>query len=333
VSVLITGGGLVGAQIARIELACGHRPVVYDRAPDIAALADVVDVERCAIVRGDVTDLTSLRAAIDDHAVTRIVHTAAHGGLTVGATADPLPAVRTNVVGTATVLEAARLCSLERVVLCSSTAIETAVERVPETGTDESGSEGRPTTVYAASKRAAEDLGHAYRWSFGLDVLFVRFPAVFGPWRAGGGGHATALMDGWVRAGVAGDPIVLTPTTSTWLYSKDAATATVLACWAQEVASTTFTIGMGAEYPEEALAEAFAAVFPHGDVRVRSESMTASRRAGRSAPDPAAPIDRVRTQLGYAVGYPMVEALGDYRDWVVHSAGDPSARGPEGQGR
>lgn len=48
-TVLITGAGLVGSQVA-----AGRRSVVFDLAPDLTALATVVDLDRCDVVRGDI---------------------------------------------------------------------------------------------------------------------------------------------------------------------------------------------------------------------------------------------------------------------------------------
>ena len=50
-SVLITGAGLVGSQIARLEQEAGRTPVLFDVAPRLDALADFVDLDKAVIVR------------------------------------------------------------------------------------------------------------------------------------------------------------------------------------------------------------------------------------------------------------------------------------------
>src|SRR5262249_34728165 len=119
-SVLITGAGLIGSQIARLEQEAGRTPVIFDIAPRADALADFVDLDRCVVVRGDVTNPLDLVNAIQSNGVRRIVHCAAHGGLTPGSNAAPLTSTLVNVMGSAYVLEAARVLKLDRVVLASS---------------------------------------------------------------------------------------------------------------------------------------------------------------------------------------------------------------------
>lgn len=122
-SLLITGVGLVGAQIARFEQEAGGTPVLFDVAPNRRALADFVDLDNCIVVRGDLLNPLDLVGAVKEHGVTRIAHTAAYPNLTAGALVAPLAAIQVNILGTAHVLEVARVLGLERVVVCSSSAV------------------------------------------------------------------------------------------------------------------------------------------------------------------------------------------------------------------
>ena len=89
-----------------------------------------------------------------------IVHLAALSGV-VPCLKDPVSACGTNVQGSVNVLEAAKQHEAERVLLASSGAVNA------------------PTHPYAASKRAMEDFGVAYRrW---LDVTILRFTNIYGP--------------------------------------------------------------------------------------------------------------------------------------------------------
>ena len=308
-SVLITGAGLVGSQIARLEQEAGRTPVIFDVAPRAEALADFVDLERCVVVRGDVTEPLDLVDAVRTNGVRRIMHLAAFGGLTPGSNAAPLTSTRVNVMGTANVLEVARLLELERVVLASSSALNFGL-----VGGEDQGAPGkeerypRPNTVYAANKQAAEDLGRAYRHSFGVDVVAVRYAAAFGPWGPGGGGPATAAFEHWLRASLAGKPVEVMMSGVDWVYSKDAAQGTFQACWAEGLESQLFNIGMGRSIPGEEIAAAINDAIPG-----------ASATVSPNAVDPKQPcmsIERAQAQLGYEVAFPMAEAVRDYRDWL-----------------
>lgn len=309
-SVLITGGGLVGSQIARLEQEAGRVPVIFDLAPRSEALADFVDVDKVKVVRGDVTNPLDLVAAVQAHDVKRVIHTAAYGNLTAGSNQAPLTSTLVNTMGTAHVLEIGRIYQLERVVLASSSTLYMSM-----VGGEDEGRYGyeeaypRPNNVYAANKQAAEDLGRAYHNTFGLDVVAVRYAAVFGPWGPGGGGIATTLMEKWIRAAMAGQRAEVSINGADWIYSKDAARGTHLACWAEDIKDRLFNLGMGRAYSSQEIADAINAVTAPG--------LAAPAANPTNAPGRFMNIDRATRQLGWSVDYPMEKAISDYRDWLA----------------
>jgi hypothetical protein len=117
-TVLITGAGLVGSQVAAVEIVAGRRPVVFDLAPDLTASATVVDLDRCDVVRGDIRSSWQLARTVEQYGVRRVVHTAANPGLTPGAQRDPYSAVEVNIVASVNILELAR-CSILVVPKCT----------------------------------------------------------------------------------------------------------------------------------------------------------------------------------------------------------------------
>jgi nucleoside-diphosphate-sugar epimerase len=167
----------------------------------------------------------------------------------------------------------------------------------------------RPNNIYAANKQAAEDLGRAYRNTFGLEVVAVRYGAAFGPWGPGGGGPATAAVEKWLRSSLVGDPVEIMMSGVDWVYSKDAAKGTYLACWAEKLDNRLFNLGMGRPIPGQEMADAINAAIPGASATVSS-----------NAKDPKLPamnIDRAKAQLGYEVEFPMDVAIRDYCDWLA----------------
>ena len=308
-SVLITGAGLVGSQVARLEQEAGRTPVIFDVAPRAEALADFVDLDGCVVVRGDVTSPLDLVSAVRANGVRRIVHCAAYGGLTPGSNAAPLTSTMVNVMGTAYVLETARILGLERVVLASSSTLYMSL-----VGGEDEGADGmeeqhpRPNNVYAANKQASEDLGRAYRNTYGLDVVAVRYGAAFGPWGPGGGGPATAAVESWLRRSLAGEPIEVMMSGVDWVYSKDAAKGTYQACWADGLHNQLFNLGMGRPIPGAEIADAINDAIPGAAATVSPNAVDPNRSAMS--------IERARAQLGYEVEYPMGEAIRDYLTWL-----------------
>lgn len=87
--VLIIGGGLVGSQIARLEIERGEHPVIMDVAPQMEAMGDIVDLKAVKVVRGDVLNPLDLFKIMREEKITHIIHTAANPMLTPGAQQNP----------------------------------------------------------------------------------------------------------------------------------------------------------------------------------------------------------------------------------------------------
>jgi len=314
VTVLVTGAGLVGTQVAALEQAAGRCPVLFDIQPQLDALNELGVLEKCDVVAGDVTDPFALVAAVRKYGVRRIVHTAAYPGFTISGRTAPLSTVRVNVLGTAHVLETARLFELDRVVLCSS-----AAQYIDLEGGEDAGAFGRehsyprPATVYATTKQAAEDLGRNYAAAFGVQVVAVRFNGVFGPGRSGGSGMAGAAMASWITAALAGRPVEVTWPRLEWVYSKDAARGAFLACWADGLKGSVYNVGMGVAVSAGDIADAIRAAVPGADITVdQGADVSAVLSGDKAAMDPR----RAAAELGYEPAFDLSRAVADYSDWL-----------------
>jgi nucleoside-diphosphate-sugar epimerase len=310
---LVIGGGLVGSQIARLLVAAGEQPVILDRAAQPDALADIVDLARVRIMPGDVLQPPTLATAIREHRITEIVHTAANPLLTLGAQRDPRGAIELNIMGTVNVLEAARAHGVKRVVVASSNVLNHFLAGGEGRG-DPAREEAfmRPTTFYATTKQAIENLGLNYaRWC-GVDFAAVRYGAVAGPWRgAGGGGPSNALREA-VEAALHGEQAVVPAAALEWVYAKDAARGTVLALRAGALASRVFNITMGYVCGPDELAAAIKAAVPGARVRIATPAASAP-----SMPDMVRASDPglARDVLGFTPEYRMPDAVRDLVDW------------------
>jgi nucleoside-diphosphate-sugar epimerase len=316
---LIIGAGLVGAQVARILIERGERPVLFDTAAQPAALGEIFDLARAELVAGDILRPLTLADALRRHGIARIVHTAANPMLTLGAQRDPYAAIQLNVMGTVNVIEAARAFGLKRVVVSSSNVLNHFL--LPGDGSGDAMREGawpRPSTFYAATKQAIESLGLNYaRWT-GIEFAAMRYGAVFGPWSGAGGGGPSNVMREAVRAALEGREAVLPAGAMEWVYSKDAALGTVLALDAPNLGAPqsgggVFNITMGALSRPEDMKRALEAAVPGAKVRI--ETPTA---AAVSLPDMQAVSDlsRARAVLGYAPQYGLAEGVRDLAAWM-----------------
>ena len=310
-TVMINGAGLVGSQIARIETEKGERPIVFDVRPQLDCIKQIVDLNKVEVLVGDVLNVESLEETIKTRGVKKIIHTAANPMLTVGAAQKPYEAIRLNIMGTVNVLEAARKLNVERVVFTSSSVLYTYRKGGSESGQLSEDNFPRPTTVYASTKLACENLGLNYADTFGLDFVAVRFGAIFGPWSGSGGGGPSTMFKQLIEKSIKGEDATLSPRVIEFVYSKDAARATVLASESRNILSRIYNVGMGKIYTPHDIIEHIRRILPQAKIRVEELSI------GSPAVKAEQPVslERSRKEIGYEPMYDMPMALADYVGW------------------
>jgi nucleoside-diphosphate-sugar epimerase len=314
--VLIVGGGLVGSQIARILVERGERPVVMDRAPQPDSLAGILDLSKIDLVPGDVLSPFAVSSVIRDHGIDTIAHTAANPMLTAGAQKEPYAAIHLNIMGTVNVLEAARIHGVKRVVVSSSSVLNTHFGG-GEGGGDMTREEAlpRPTTFYAATKQAVESIGLNYAKHCGIEFAGMRYGPVAGPWRGPGGGEPTNIFRRIVTAAMKGEEAVIPAASLEWVYSKDAAAATVAALTAASLGGRIFNVTMGRIVAPQDFADTLKSVMPAAKVRVEPPKGGAAPAKGK-----AASIAHAKEVLGYTPKYDLPEAIRDYSAWLREHA-------------
>jgi dTDP-glucose 4,6-dehydratase len=191
---LITGGaGFIGSCLVRQIVAeePTTRIVTLDKltyAGNLDSLQPVAHESRHQFVQGDVADAALVGDLLRTKRPTAVIHLAAESH--VDRSIDgPAPFVQTNVVGTFTLLEAARDY------WTSLPAVEQAAFRFLHVSTDEVfgslGVEGAftestpysPRSPYSASKAASDHLARAYFHTYGLPTLVTNCSNNYGPYQ------------------------------------------------------------------------------------------------------------------------------------------------------
>ena len=175
----LTGAlGCIGAWVVKALVDRGDEPVVFDRGTDVSRLRAIMDDEavlRVQFVAGDITDGRSVTEALNRSGARRIIHLA---GLQVPTCkADPVAGALVNVVGTVNVFEAARAVGIDRVVYASSAAVFGQGE--DDRLRDES-APCEPTTHYGVFKRANEGNARVYFLDCGISSVGLRPFTVYG---------------------------------------------------------------------------------------------------------------------------------------------------------
>jgi nucleoside-diphosphate-sugar epimerase len=217
-------------------------------------------------------------------------------------------------MGTVNVLEAARILGLKRVVVSSSSVLNHYLaggEDGAHFGKEEAFP--RPTTFYSATKQAVESLGLNYAKWCGIEFAGLRYGAAFGPWSGSGGGGPSNVVREALRNALAGREATVPPGVMEWVYSKDAARATVMALDAKDLGSRIFNVTMGAITTPAELAEAIKAAVPGAHVKFDAPKGTAISLANR---DQHADLARAKRHLGYEPAFPVTEAVKDMVGWM-----------------
>lgn len=123
-------------------------------------------------------DKPSLDAAVEAFAPDVIVHLAAQAGVRYSLE-NPQAYVNANVVGTLNVMEAARAAKVRHLLMASTSSVYGANDDMPFAETQKADTQ---LTIYAATKKATEAMGHSWAHIHGLPVTMFRFFTVYGPW-------------------------------------------------------------------------------------------------------------------------------------------------------
>jgi len=184
--VFITGtAGFIGFHLAELLLAEGFRVHGYD------GMTDYYDVRlkqrrhqmlmqnpNFSMTEGMLEDVDTLNKVTDDFAPDIIVHLAAQAGVRYSLE-NPRAYIESNVVGTFNVMEAAKRLQIEHLLMASTSSVYGANEEMPF---DEMEKADTPLTIYAATKKANEAMGHSYAHLYDLPTTMFRFFTVYGPY-------------------------------------------------------------------------------------------------------------------------------------------------------
>jgi len=180
--ILVTGGaGFIGSNFVRWILSAQDETEVVNLdkltyAGNSANLIDLQKNSRYRFIQGDVADPAAVGRALAG--CSAVVHFAAetHVDRSIINASDFLT---TNVIGTYTLLEAARKAGVQRYVQISTDEVYGSLP----TGEADEQAPLQPNSPYAASKTAADHLARAYHVTYGFPMLIIRASNNYGPYQ------------------------------------------------------------------------------------------------------------------------------------------------------
>ncbi len=195
-SVLVTGGaGFIGSNFVRYLLKrdANVRVVNLDALTYAGSLENLTDLqpegasERHTFIKGDLRDQDLLENLLRDNRIDTIVHFAAETHVD-RSILDPVAFVQTNVIGTLTLLEAARKIWLStnaplrgRVRFHHVSTDEVYGTLTPDEPAWPETASYAPSSPYAASKAASDHLVRAYGHTYGLPYTLSNCSNNYGP--------------------------------------------------------------------------------------------------------------------------------------------------------
>ena len=184
--VMITGtAGFIGFHLARLLLAEGFTVHGYDGMTDYYDVAlkrrrhqMLLQSPNFAATEAMLEDHATLDRTFDAFAPDVIVHLAAQAGVRYSLE-NPRAYLDANVIGTFNVMEAARRLAVRHLLMASTSSVYGANTEMPFIETEKADTQ---LTIYAATKKATESMGHAYAHLWNLPTTMFRFFTVYGPW-------------------------------------------------------------------------------------------------------------------------------------------------------
>ncbi len=193
-NILVTGGcGFIGSNFIQLAIKSlpANRIINLDNltyAGNPCNLTHIADDPRYRFVQGDICDIALVNRLFAEEKIDTVVHFAAESH--VDRSIDgPTEFIRTNIVGTFTLLEAARSAWL------TNPQSDGTKHRFLHVSTDEVyGSLGEtglftettpydPRSPYSASKASSDHLASAYQHTYGLPVIITNCSNNYGPYQ------------------------------------------------------------------------------------------------------------------------------------------------------
>jgi len=294
VRVLVTGGaGFIGSHFVRALAASGRDEVAVLDVLTYAGSMENLEGAACEFVRGDVACPEDVAGVLGAGRFDGIVNFAAETHVD-RSIEEPAPFLRTNVIGTQVLLDAARAAGVARFVHVSTDEVYgpmaqgvCATEDFPL----------RPSSPYAASKAAADHLVLAARRTWGLPAVIARPSNNYGPRQ-----YPEKAMPLFITNALEGRPLPVYGDglhERDWLFVDDSVRALLMLLAAPALAHAAYNISFGRPRPNLDIARAILREVSGGEPAGGGPAIEhVADRPGhdrRYAPDSR----RVRDELGW----------------------------------
>ena len=324
---LVTGGaGFIGGNFVLDAVDRGVRIINLDAltyAGNRDTLASLDGNDRHVFVHGDIGDRALVASLLEAHQPEAIVNFAAESH--VDRSIDgPAAFVHTNVLGTLSLLEAARdyWRGLGGAAKDAFRFLHVSTDEVygslGETGKFTEETPYAPNSPYSASKAASDHLVRAFHHTYGLPVLTTNCSNNYGPYQ-----FPEKLIPLIIARALAGEPLPVYGdgrNVRDWLYVADHCSAIRVVLESGRVGET-YNVGGDAEMQNidvvHAICDLLDARRPRADGQQRASQITYV--ADRPGHDRRYAIDasKIKSELGWQPAHSFRQGIADTVDWYL----------------
>ncbi|MDR1572120.1 MAG: NAD(P)-dependent oxidoreductase [Clostridiales Family XIII bacterium] len=310
---LITGGyGFIGMYATARLMERGHSVYIFDTLPGPPPGMEG-HFAGTAAIRGDLLNPLSLAEAISKNGIDSIIHLAALRNN--DSKRFPYAAFKLNCEGTMNCFEAARIAGLSRVCYASSVAVlgrfEFFSKNVRDMDLLADDAPCRPSNVYGVTKLFCEMMGEQYRERYGMSIIGVRLPIIFGAGKKGG--SRSSHYNELIEKSAVGEAVSVKAVKHEKFniqYVKDSAKALVCACLAEPGRGGVYNSG-GAIITMEAYVQAIKNVFPRADITLIDDP-------GASIIDDTCIDSRLAAEeIGFTPEFSLEQGIKDHMDSLI----------------
>jgi dTDP-glucose 4,6-dehydratase len=321
---LVTGGaGFIGSNLVRLLVTQGHQVLNIDKltyAGNPRSLADLDGNPNHRLLQADICDASTMQAAFADFKPDWVMHLAAESH--VDRSIDgPGEFIQTNIIGTYTLLQAAReYISAFNFPLSTFRFLHVSTDEVygslGDTGAFTESTAYDPHSPYSASKASSDHLARAWRDTYGLPVIVTNCSNNYGPYQ-----FPEKLIPVVILKALRGEPIPVYgkgENIRDWLYVEDHAEA-LLAAISKGKPGETYNIGGNNEMRNIDLVQLLCRLL---DECVEIGKLKAECRNGKSFVEQIAFVtDRPGHDLRYAIDATKIKAELGWEPKQDHESG------------
>jgi len=183
-SILVTGGcGFIGSNFIRYLLGKQPSATIFNLdkltyAGNPANLRDIESDARYRFIHGDICDPVLVKDLIQREKIRTIIHFAAESHVD-RSISDASDFIRTNVLGTFTLLDAALSAHIDRFIHISTDEVYGSTSKGSFKETDPL----NPSSPYSSSKASSDLIARSYFITHGLPVIITRCTNNYGPYQ------------------------------------------------------------------------------------------------------------------------------------------------------